>query len=554
MDKKGFTLIEIIIAISLIILISVGSFIGIKLQNNNDNDKINDIILNAATLYANNEKDEKGQTYIEAVNSYAKGAKIPLSVLVNKGYLEEKYKKTIEEKYKNKNSNNKSLYVLLALEEDYCETGATYTLSWTMDINDSVVYLCDTHKNPDSLKVTEVPKIRVDLSKVAVSENYYNNATEEQKEYLTKDENGLYIYYNESTQRIYNYFRGAVTNNYIKLGSYTDSSGNKNDLYWRIVWYNSDKKMKLILNDSIPLDEVYQNDQVANLNDGDVLTYFSYQQSPSLASYSGSYLFLNKDASISERYSSSCAITIHEYDIQEEKLLKEKYNDYKIENNLNANTNNFYYNSMSLWYDDTNLSDFNFIMKENNFCYNNITDDNIDYNVISSLDCGDGSKLSNYSYVQYNRSLKLGFLTYGEAKRAGFIENTAANINIKQSNNYLFDTVKDNIILSDLNFVNSYTTKIYYLNDSGIGIGDIYSKIRKNSYNTYRLLKNSNVIDSFISSECGNTINSGYSMKVSNVSLLASKVRPVIVLDLENYELSDALGTKENPYTIVEKS
>ena len=77
----------------------------------------------------------------KAVENYEKGVKIPLSTLADKGYLDSKDVKTLEkqDKLKNKSGN---LYVLLAKEEGYCGTGASYRLSWTMD-EQVEVFLCN---------------------------------------------------------------------------------------------------------------------------------------------------------------------------------------------------------------------------------------------------------------------------------------------------------------------------------------------------------------------------------------------------------------------------
>ena len=57
-NNKGFTIIEIIICISLLVVIGVGSFISIRVVNNkikNDKlEKIQDRIMNAVEVYIDN--------------------------------------------------------------------------------------------------------------------------------------------------------------------------------------------------------------------------------------------------------------------------------------------------------------------------------------------------------------------------------------------------------------------------------------------------------------------------------------------------------------------
>ena len=85
-NKKGFTLIEIIICISLIVVIGTASFFGIKIIRKNilvdKLEKINDKILSAAEVYIETNKETYNQLYKKK-----NGVVIPLNVLVNEGLL-----------------------------------------------------------------------------------------------------------------------------------------------------------------------------------------------------------------------------------------------------------------------------------------------------------------------------------------------------------------------------------------------------------------------------------------------------------------------------------
>lgn len=86
-NKKGFTLIEIIICISLIVTIGVTSFIGVNYAVKNIRiNKLSDIeddILAAARIYLETNNEVNGQVY-----SNKNGALITLNTLVNEGLLD----------------------------------------------------------------------------------------------------------------------------------------------------------------------------------------------------------------------------------------------------------------------------------------------------------------------------------------------------------------------------------------------------------------------------------------------------------------------------------
>lgn len=87
--KKGFTIIEIIVCVALIGILGISSILIAINNNDNDLEKITKKVLEAANVYVETEKDENGNNYLEEVSKGAKGVQVPLSLLVNKGYIKE---------------------------------------------------------------------------------------------------------------------------------------------------------------------------------------------------------------------------------------------------------------------------------------------------------------------------------------------------------------------------------------------------------------------------------------------------------------------------------
>ena len=68
MNKKGFTIIEIIICLGIITLIGTISTVVLVKNNKDKNiEKITNNILDAAKVFANVEKDEDGNNYINEI-------------------------------------------------------------------------------------------------------------------------------------------------------------------------------------------------------------------------------------------------------------------------------------------------------------------------------------------------------------------------------------------------------------------------------------------------------------------------------------------------------
>ena len=134
MNKKGFTLVEIVVCISLLVIIAVGSFVGIRMVNKKINiDKLNQITdkaVQAAQVYIETNKEATNQLY-----SNKNGVSLPLQLLVNEGLLNLDGTKLKDDDLKNQ-------YVVTFLggtgSSENCEQ-ITSTTSWS---NNKPIYLC----------------------------------------------------------------------------------------------------------------------------------------------------------------------------------------------------------------------------------------------------------------------------------------------------------------------------------------------------------------------------------------------------------------------------
>lgn len=240
MNKKGFTLVEIIICLTVIVLISSISILFLtKNRNENNIEKITNNILTATKVFANVEKDENGNNFIKEIEKGRGGVKIPLSILVNKGYVKKEDANVIYNEYKDtkKLKNNEDYYVLLLdgreSEKDtfYCENNQ-YQLeaSWKIDA-DKTLYLCNKKISNGSFS---------GLSDLLILNNKVFFGYPDRDDYKEEDK-GLYILPDDDGNSLY--FYGNIKNNYLKFS---------NEI-WRIVRINGDGSIKIILNDKIPV-------------------------------------------------------------------------------------------------------------------------------------------------------------------------------------------------------------------------------------------------------------------------------------------------------------
>lgn len=568
-NKKGFTLIEIIISISLIAVISTITIIGINNNKNKNSEHLKSLhnkILEAATVFMSIEKDKNGNSYDAALNMGAKGVKIPVNFLVENGYVD---KNTIKEVYKLDKLDDTKNYFILAVNggsednQDYCDVGEiTLSLSW-MDEN-KPVYLCKNYKKYTETKevinnIQEVQnnvRLRTNLDKIAISEDYYNSLSEDVKNDYVKDENGLFTLYDSNVDKIYTYYRGSVNNNYLKLGK--DSSNN--DLIWRIVWMNEDNISKLVLNSEIPLQLTKKNGEIYHVKKDDHVVYFSKAQG---------YYALNPEIIKTEETKYDIYYTIR---YNSENLL-EKYSKETDVFSLDIDINkyeNIYFNQMLSWYNSTNLKEYEedeIIETNNNFCKNDRYEDStpfFKYNPSNTFACvfnNDNGKKDSYIKSSLFYSSPVGFLTYGDAVRAG-VGKSIDSGNLVLGNNYLLNDEVNSYPLVDYKQEYEYINKsngeiskyksIYYINSTGLNGENFYKinrdnpDVKKNS--KYLLCNEKN--DCVYNTAVKNTGKDG-GIK-SDTYFLANSIKPAIIINLTDKKLNGD-GTTENPFLVVDK-
>lgn len=277
MNKKGFTLIEIIICLSLISLIAVISIMFF--QNRNKLVKTTDLILESAQVYIDVEKNEEGKTYREGLFSGGTALSIPLTDLENKGYINDNIIKTLE-----KEGISKDNYILAAVfsdSKDYCtdsESVIMFEASWDEKLKEQTVpiYLCKYNKSISNInneiydyyenycKDSDIlnkylgcyiiNKSKNKVCNLSLDENDsidtpYCNINDEEAKNKFKSElantNGMPSLLKETESYEYKYgysyyFRGNVKDNYL---NFLDSC-------WRIVRITSNGDIKIILADS----------------------------------------------------------------------------------------------------------------------------------------------------------------------------------------------------------------------------------------------------------------------------------------------------------------
>lgn len=163
-NKKGFTLIEIIICISLIVIIGSGSFISIRLMNKklliDKLNQITDKATLAAQTYIETNKNASNQLY-----NNKNGVSLPLQLLVNEGLLDLKGTNLTESDIRNQ-------YVTTFLgstgSSDNCEQ-ITSATSWS---NNQPVYLC-LNSSENSNKETTLFNENSNKLKSILNDIYY---------------------------------------------------------------------------------------------------------------------------------------------------------------------------------------------------------------------------------------------------------------------------------------------------------------------------------------------------------------------------------------------
>ncbi len=148
-NKKGFTMIEIIVCISIMIVIGVGSFIGIRLVDKHIKttklQQMSDKILQAANVYLETDKEANKELYTNK-----NGVIIPVRKLVNEGLID----------VGNINLNDKTDYViaLLGSEDSNSKCTGVYTATeWDLG-SGKTIYICTDSKGNSNLATIDPTK------------------------------------------------------------------------------------------------------------------------------------------------------------------------------------------------------------------------------------------------------------------------------------------------------------------------------------------------------------------------------------------------------------
>lgn len=149
MNKKGFTLVEIVVCISLLVIIGVGSFVGIRLVDKHIKitklQQMSDKILQAANVYLETDKEANKELYTNK-----NGVIIPVRKLVNEGLID----------VGNINLNDKTDYViaLLGSEDSNSKCTGVYTATeWDLG-SGKTIYICTDSKGNSNLATIDPTK------------------------------------------------------------------------------------------------------------------------------------------------------------------------------------------------------------------------------------------------------------------------------------------------------------------------------------------------------------------------------------------------------------
>lgn len=232
MNKKGYTLIEIIAVIALIAVISVGSIVGVNVvKNNKVNNEIYDKLSEAASVFLSTEKDEKGNTYENGLLAGGVGVTIPIQLLDEKGYLTQEIIQTLEKEEGFEYSKSYLTAAIYSNDSDECDGNMiSFIGNWQVSSTEPT-YICPYENK--NIK----PKTLYNIIIKEFEENGKAGCT-------PGKENGLCMIKNENNtidgKPVY-YFTGDVDNNYVKL----------NDHLFFIMRTTEDGDIKLIDTETI---------------------------------------------------------------------------------------------------------------------------------------------------------------------------------------------------------------------------------------------------------------------------------------------------------------
>lgn len=690
MNKKGFTLIEIIISLTLIILIAGSITFAVLNNKNKKEEKINEItrkIQEAASVYLSINK-EIDDSIEKNIYNGGSGYVIPFKTLINEGYISEDYITTLESNGQKISNDAYMLAALFSGDTTMCDnTQGVISIepNYDPEHNTEPYYLCNftTEKtyvyydldggnfkdgteqvqlyNKNS-KVTiesgtKVKKARDDsyeysfvgwyddkdftiptrvdgenkfeltsnkviyakyqktpierkltinellknasttnnFTKSAVSQEWCDNHPGYDSDKIVCNENGIFIDQNKTNNIMYYYYRGAVENNYVNLAG----------KLWRILWVNSNKKAKLILDDSINLKvknldgnfvELGKDSTILNINIADI------KNRPTDTSIFDSSYKISRNYSIVQRNDQTKTILGSFLDCSNSNVdctdtsgnLYNFRGEYLYEN---LNKTNYVHHDVTGWNADniSSLSPYNTTINEisdllakdstfdeivpNNtwYYYNNDYDNyksiyykkngwscnwNASYCLNLNFPTSYDIDANSYNKINYNTG-KIGFINYHELRMAGLTTTKVEN-----SDNFLVKDNNSNFIIAEYYFNKNSdinTLEWYYVNGTNANISnfkilehlsDGIPNILVRSYDQHKTLDS---CDTYKYGKCtssghndGTLLLGGHASDYINLyNYSANTIRPVIEINLDKYTFSDTEGTKSNPYLLV---
>lgn len=529
-NKKGFTLIEIIVSLTLIALIVTISIVLVNKNSKKEYSEITKNIIRAASVYIATEKDDNGNTYEYGITHGAKGAQISVKTLYDKGYIDESTLKTLETNYKIVEDKTYLIQVTNSIkkkDDAECKSsGLNYTVNW--EKTSDTVYLCPYDEN----KITETASF-YDLQKCPSDSDATNKFC-----YYSKDNKYYYV--------------DKVDNNYVAFGK----DGDTNAL-WRILYIDKENNVvKLVYDKRISSDTQNPNSKTI----GSMFTYpGDYEQSFGIyvAYHYTNGVTSKKDDDNGDnennqiRANRDCS---YHYD----------FNNQSIEVICDGCHNHM--GESGRWYHYTNI-------RSDSQCENDTTkrssrpDEN--------AECI-GDKVEKKEEIINVTCPRFTYYASGWQQGAKFQFYNPIYVYYYEPLHKLIDKILNNeekAKLKNHKFVVNEEKGIFY--DDKIGVPtareyDIitteyypypgYSDVNQNAYfygnetdEKYKIFYNKywtpELTMNFVSNDGSIKITT-----IVNVSppkdFSAVYLRPVVVLDLKNLNLSNGDGTKDNPYTI----
>ena len=290
MNKKGFTLIEIIVCLVLIIGIGTISTVTLIKKDNKKLDDLTKKIIDATNIYINVEKDENGNYYSYGIESGAKGVYVSVNTLEEKGYISSDIVKTLEDKT---GKNNNYIFVSKSIKnstDEVCNNTLpqSYNVSWN---GTETIYLCpygndvgdgDDGGDGDILLVKKY-KDNSALFNTLISQKYSTSCHKKANgnlefSYGTHSDGFCFALgedVTENEQPVW-YYEGDVDNNYLIIDGLKNSNGT--DKLFKIVRTVENRSVKII--DSGNFTEQCNSNDDDNTND--CLYKTNFRQGPSL--------------------------------------------------------------------------------------------------------------------------------------------------------------------------------------------------------------------------------------------------------------------------------